>query len=397
LRTGGTGGIGSLVQLDLRHLASRAAHCALMASAYGLADADGAIWASGGFAVVFLLKYRKIGLPFERWFSFLRTQDLPIAYTLGTFYLRALAGLAGRPLPRPINTPFSRAVDVASWAARRQRDGRRCFVLAFASSAVRVSQAAREHGLDLSRTSFIMVGEPVTPARRASIEASGARAIPRYGFTEGGVIGFGCLAPSEADDIHLFQNALALIQMPRTVPGTSEQVSSYLFSSLLPHSPKVLLNTEIGDFGGVVTRICGCPFAAAGLTTHLFNIRSFEKLTGEGVTFAGSDLVRILEEVMPAKFGGEVTDYQLVEEDDQRGLRSLTLIVNPRIGAIDEGKAVRTLLDGLAGGGDRDHAWSRIWAQAGTIRVRRALPLATARGKILQFHLQPPTDGKPRV
>jgi hypothetical protein len=185
--------------------------------------------------------------------------------------------------------------------------------------------------------------------------------------------------------------------MPRRVPGTSEEVASYLFTSLLPHSPKVLLNTEIGDFGGVATRPCGCPFAAAGLTTHLFNIRSFEKLTGEGVTFAGSDLVKILEEVLPARFGGEVTDYQLVEEDDQSGLRSLTLIVNPRVGKIDEGEVVRTLLDGLARGGDRDSAWSRIWAQAGTIRVRRDLPLATARGKILQFHLNPRGEVKPRV
>ncbi len=397
LLTGGTRGVGSLVQLDLRHLASRALHGALMAHAYELAGAAGGIWASGGFAVVFLLQYRKMGLPFERWFSFLQARDLPISYTVGTWYLRALASLARRPLPRPVSTPFERAIDVASWAAQTQREGRDCFILAFASSAVRAAQAAQAHAIKLGRTSFITVGEPVTPARRASIEASGARAIPRYGFTEGGTIGYGCLVPSEADDIHLFRNALALIQMPQEVPGTSEQVASYLFTSLLSHSPKMLLNTEIGDFGDIEKRECGCPLGALGLTTHLSNIRSFEKLTGEGVTFVGSDLVHILEEVLPARFGGEVTDYQLVEEDDAAGLRSLTLIVHPRIGKVDEDAVIRALLDGLARGGDREHGWSRIWARAGTIRVRRSLPLATARGKILQFHLKPRSDMKPRV
>jgi hypothetical protein len=387
LRTGGTRGVGSVVQLDLAHLASRAAHCALMVSAYGLAGGAGAIWASGGFAMVFLLKYAKLGLPFERWFSLLSPRDLPLAFTLGTLYVQALARRAGRPLPRAAATPLDAAGDLASWAAQRQREGRRCFVLAFVSSAVRVAQAARARGLDLGHTSFITVGEPVTAARRASIEASGARVIPRYGFTEGGVIGYGCLDPGEADDLHLFRNALALIRMGRPVPDTADVVPAYLFTGLLAGSPKVLLNTEIGDFGEITSRRCGCPFQAAGLTTHLSGVRSFEKLTGEGVTFVGSDLVRILEETLPARFGGEVTDYQLVEEDSPGGLRTLSLVVDPRLGAIDEAAAVRALLDGLAKGGDRQRGWSRLWAQAGTIRVRREPPVATRRGKILQFHL----------
>jgi hypothetical protein len=389
LRTGGTRGVGSLVQLDLRHLAARAVNCSLMISAYGLGDAASALWASGGFAVVFLLIYAKVGLPFERWFSFLPPHAMPLAYRLGTSYVRGLARLAGSRLPRPELTPFARAADIARWAAERQRGGRHCVVVAFASSAVRVAQAARELGVRLDRTALVTVGEPLTPARRASIEASGARVIPRYGFTEGGVIGYGCLDPAAADDLHLFSNSLALIRMPRLVTGTDERIASYLFTALRPDSPKVLLNTEIGDFGEIVTRRCGCPLEAAGLTTHLTSVRSFEKLTGEGVTFVGSDLLRILEEALPARFGGSVTDYQLAEEDDRAGLRSLTLLIDPRLPGIDEAEVVRTLLDGLARGGDRQRVWSRMWTQAGTIRVRRATPLATGRGKILQFHLEP--------
>jgi hypothetical protein len=82
-----------------------------------------------------------------------------------------------------------------------------------------------------------------------------------------------------------------------------------------------------------------------------------------------------------------VTDYQLVEEDTPGGLRTLSLVVDPRLGAIDEAAAVRARLDGLAKGGDRQRGWSRLWAQAGTIRVRREPRVTTRRGKILQFHL----------
>lgn len=39
--------------------------------------------------------------------------------------------------------------------------------------------------------------------------------------------------------------------------------------------------------------------------------------------------------------------------------------------------------------GDRNHVWSRMWAQAGMIGVRREFPSATPTGKILQFHLRP--------
>ena len=50
--------------------------------------------------------------------------------------------------------------------------------------------------------------------------------------------------------------------------------------------------------------------------TRIFTpIRSYEKLTGEGVTFMGSELLTLLEKILPGKFGGSVSDYQLVEEE----------------------------------------------------------------------------------
>jgi hypothetical protein len=64
----------------------------------------------------------------------------------------------------------------------------------------------------------------------------------------------------------------------------------------------------------------GCLFDELGYVQHLHTIRSFEKLTGLGVTVAGGDLFHLLEEVLPRRFGGAVGDYQLVEAQDARGL-----------------------------------------------------------------------------
>jgi hypothetical protein len=113
-------------------------------------------------------------------------------------------------------------------------------------------------------------------------------------------------------------------------------VDALLGTSLLTSGPKVLLNTESGDCCAMVRRSCQCLYGALGLDTHLMHIRSFEKLTVEGMTFVKTDLLRILEEIMPARFGGGSTDYQLVEEPRAGGLSGLTLTVSPHVGAVDD-------------------------------------------------------------
>ncbi len=50
------------------------------------------------------------------------------------------------------------------------------------------------------------------------------------------------------------------------------------------------------------------------------------------MTIVGTDFVRILEEVLPRKYGGAATDYQLLEEEDNRGQTQLSLIISPAVG-----------------------------------------------------------------
>ena len=145
---------------------------------------------------------------------------------------------------------------------------------------------------------------------------------------------------------------------------------------------------ESGDYGVIEKRRCGCPLEELGLEQHIYNIRSFDKLTGEGMTFVGTDILRIIEEVLPAQFGGASTDYQMVEEEDERGYTSLSLSVSPEVGAIDEDELIKTVLTELSKGNDTQRMMTQIWSQARMLRVKRQRPPITAAGKLLPLHIQ---------
>ena len=81
----------------------------------------------------------------------------------------------------------------------------------------------------------------------------------------------------------------------------------------------ILLNVETDDYGVLESRPCGCRMGDLGLTTHVTQVRSFRKLTGEGMTLVGNDMIRILEEVLPTRFGGSPLDYQLAEVENEVG------------------------------------------------------------------------------
>ena len=94
-------------------------------------------------------------------------------------------------------------------------------------------------------------------------------------------------------------------------------------------------------------RACGCPFGELGFDLHLHTIRSYEKLTSEGMNFLGHDLIRLIEEVLPARFGGEPTDYQFVEDEDDDGLPGARCVVSPRVGELNEAAVVAAVVDFL--------------------------------------------------
>jgi hypothetical protein len=109
-----------------------------------------------------------------------------------------------------------------------------------------------------------------------------------------------------------------------------------LLSSLLPSAPVLMLNVCLGDQAALVRRSCGCAMERHGWSLHIEGVRSFEKLTAGGITLLDVDVVRVLEEVLPARFGGAPTDYQLVERPDGAdGRPEVRLLVSPALGPLD--------------------------------------------------------------
>src|SRR5204862_2620758 len=123
-----------------------------------------------------------------------------------------------------------------------------------------------------------------------------------------------CARAEAPDDTHLVEDKLALLVRPKHLEDGSE-IDALLLTTLIPRARKLLLNWESGDTATVTRRACGCVLGELGLETHLHGIHSYEKLTSEGMTFADGALARLVEEVLPARFGGTPNEYQVVERE----------------------------------------------------------------------------------
>jgi len=390
--TGGSTGAGTRVTIDLEHVAAQAPLIMLECDAYGVLNAPTVIWRgllpdqTGIWNILYSARIGNIPL---KWFTPVTKRDLKpsLKNRLASRYFVLLGRLAGKPVPWPEVVPLDQAGVIAHTIAAILRDQGSCLIRALVSMALRISVAAMAEGLDLTGATFVGGGEPPTPAKVREITRSGARYFPVYFFTEFGAVGFGCARPVDSNDLHFLKDGLALIQYPRQVPGADLTVEAFHYTSLLPTSPKLMLNVESDDYGVIEKRVCGCAFEELGFTEHLMHVRSYRKLTGEGVTLMGSEMVTILQEVLPNRFGGTSLDYQLLEEEDKNSFTRLFLLVSPKVGDLDERAVVEVVLDALSQGSDSAKVARSIWDQAKTLRVRRAEPIWTARGKLMPLHL----------
>jgi hypothetical protein len=202
---------------------------------------------------------------------------------------------------------------------------------------------------------------------------------------ESGPIAYGCLTPEAPDDQHLFHDLNALVQPGPNGEAAGLPADALLVTSLRPGVSIVLLNVSLGDQATIVRRDCGCPLSRLGWDTLLRNIRSHEKLTAGGMTFLDIDIVRVLEQVLPDRFGGAPIDYQLVEDEDEDGRPRLRLLIHPSVGPLDSAAAAETFLTAIARGSGTEHVMGKFWHDAGFLRVERAAPQIMASGKILHL------------
>jgi len=386
--TGGTTGAGARVDIDLDNLAVQSAQLLVAQHAHGVARVPMAIWRSplpDGSGIANILRSAHYGNVHERWFSPIASRHPrpPLRFRLATRGIVALSRMYGRPIPKPEVVSMDHAAIVARWAAATRDARGACLVRAHVSMALRVALAAREEGLNLSGVTFMSGGEPPTPAKVSAITSTGATWFPVYISSDIGCIGAGCARPVDGNDQHFFKDGLAVIESSRRVPGVDPPLQVFCFTSLLTAAPVLLLNVEGDDYGVLESRRCGCLLEECGLTEHLRQVRSFSKLTGEGVTLVGSDMVRILEEVLPARFGGSPLDYQLREEEDDRGYTRLHLVIDPAIRIESETQVIEIVMNALRKAGVAAGVAAAMWSQAGTLQIRRAAPVWTARGKLM--------------
>jgi hypothetical protein len=266
------------------------------------------------------------------------------------------------------------------------RAGQTPHLWTFVSPAVRLCRVALDTGRDIGGARLTITGEPITAGRLAVINRAGVDAMVDYGSAETGFLAHGCLAPQYPDEVHFFQDLHAMIQVGPDDAAAGLQPGALLISSLRPTAPLIFVNVSMGDRAEIGPRPCGCPLDALGWTTHLHGIRSFEKLTAGGMTFLDTNVMRVLDEVLPGRFGGGPTDYQLLEEEGEDGAPSVRLLVHPAIGPLNADAVVDAFLSALGHGSGAERAMELQWRAAKLLHVERRPPLATTTGKIL--HLQ---------
>lgn len=379
--SGGTRGRPTRVGIDLEHIAESAAPWAVWFAEHGWLSRPLVYWTPTHSGIVNgQLRCAKLGKPLSRWFAIVG---------MGPTRMGAIAAIVHRTvrhatgMPRPELVPLDDAARVGEYLVELLRRGESPCINTYASAAMRIATAMGERGASLRGVAFLLRGEPLTEARRATIEASGASVAQTYGFAEGGPVAAQCATPASADDVHVFLDGFAVIQ--RDVALGDETVRALLLTSLRRAAPRILLNAEIGDHAVVEHARCACLFGEVGYATRLRTVRSFDKLTAEGMTILAADVAHVLESVLPARFGGVPTDYQLVEESEAGGLVRYCLRVDPALSPIDPEAIAGCFLAELGRIRPAYGFMVSLWARTGTMRVVPARPLQTARGKVLPF------------
>ena len=396
-RTSGSRGARALVPMDLRAVRDRGVYRYLALAAQGGVPWRHALWAvPGSSPIVTTLQFCAAGMWPVRWFSQLdpAAVSLPAAYRWSGRALRLAALAAGRRLPGPTYVALDEPLPIVRWMREILAAGGTPHIHTFPSSAVRLCQAAAAAGLDIAGSRFTVLGEPLTPVRLDLIRRAGAAAYPSYSTVECGPVGGACAAPGTADDVHVHHDRHTLVQPGAGMDVGGLPADGLLVTTIRPESPLILLNVSLGDRGVLERRTCGCLLERLGWTTHLHGIRSFEKLTAAGMTVVDMDVVHVLDELLPQRFGGGPTSYQLVETTTG-GVPSLELLVHPALGRLDEAAVREAFLEAIAGLSPSGRVTALRWRADGLPGVERRPPLTTATGKILHVHQRGPAGPPP--
>lgn len=325
----------------------------------------------------------KCGRPLERWFTPYATSwkpsDLPFAAL--TAYAVGYGRLRGGVIPAPRYVPLGEPLPVARWLAQKTAGGLPGVLCGAASLAIRVCRAACEHGLDISGAMFRVGGEPLTQTKAEAIMQAGASWVSAWAMSETGTLGVACGNREARDEVHVVGGKVALLQRSTMLSDGLSRIDALYLTTLLPTTPKIMLNVDTGDYGVLTKRRCGCLLEQTGWDTHLHTIRNHEKLTAGGMHFLGGEILTLVEEALPSRHGGSAADYQLVEEEEGAVTR-VSIVVSPGVGAVEDGSVERTVLEFLGSSNAGGKMMARLWREGDVLRVVRREPYHTPTGKI---------------
>jgi hypothetical protein len=393
VKSGATRSAGTNSKIEFEYLTQVASSFALLFEELGIRNGPVALWLPilpGSAGINFLLRCLKIGITPEKWFSHTDMSTIKMTHKdkFAMQFIRHMGKFFGKPLPKPELVNINDGHIVCDWLTKMLAVYPTVTIVTYPSSAIRICIAAKNNNINLTGSVFILTGEPITDAKSAKIELVGGKVVPWYGVTEVGTIGLGCNTSNHTDEVHLFDDIITAIQYKRRVEHSDLDVDSMLFTSLLPCAPKVLLNVEFGDSGKIENSKCDSAYSKDVLHKHISCIRSFEKMTGEGMTLFGSEIEKLLEERLPALFGGESVDYQLTEEENADGFTRYKLLINPRLNKTDCNIVKDVVLSEIKKLDTAKNLLYDIWSKADVFEVSYEKPIATARGKIYPFYIK---------
>ena len=146
---------------------------------------------------------------------------------------------------------------------------------------------------------------------------AGALPFTSYGFTG---IGNGANAcpHCEGDEMHVRGHSVAVTTRRRARPDGVE-VDALLWTNPSATAGQVWINMENDDYARLTVddEPCECLMGQMGMRQRLSGVRGISKVVAGGINVPGEVFERLVDEVLPARFGGGPVDYQFSEQEHE--------------------------------------------------------------------------------
>jgi hypothetical protein len=337
-----------------------------------------------GFGLLSAIGVGRLAGGYDRWFATGGASWKNLHYRIVTNLLVAEMKLLGLRVPYPTYLEQNDFLPAAAYIKERLAAGEFVGMQGFVSSIARVAEAALSNGLDLTGSLALTSGEALTDAKRQLIQSSGIKVYSNYATTDFGGIGMPC-SQMTGNCSHVMKHAIALVARKGDSAWTDLQVNSLYATSLLPLAPRIFINAEIGDTGVIEKATCDCLFSKIGFDLQVRDVAAISMVTAQGMTIEITELVPLLEEKLPARFGGVPGDYQLCEAE-AGPQTEIVLRIRPGASAAPPNDILKHFLDEVK----RVYGGSLSvvsWLHSEGIRAEVVPPVLAATGKFRAVRL----------